>query len=261
MIAEIRQHNGTPTMFIDGQPVFASYLWHNAPTRDAYEARPWPAVAEAAYILCLDVARGREAASGAPGAGARGAFRFTGFRERMGRLLDVDPQARIHLRMYFEFMRHNGAWWHALYPDEVEIDSDGQPVTQSFASTVWREQAKDFIRAYVREIEAAGLEDHFFAFQTGAGHTGEWCKGGTSMYSLTGDYSAPMRRRFRAWLWEKYGDDATLRSAWADPNVTLQTAEVPPHLAQLTTTHQSFRDRAPRCAWNYYACLRPCAPT
>jgi hypothetical protein len=174
----------------------------------------------------------------------------------MGRLLDADPDAKVHLRMYFEFMRHNGGWWHALYPDELEIDSEERPITQSFASTIWREQAKDFIREYVRQIELAGLDDHVIAFQTGAGHTGEWCKGQTSMYTPTGDYSAPMRRRFRAWLWEKYGDDASLRAAWADPDVTLDTAEVPPHLAQITTTHQSFRDpRTEMRVVDYYLCL------
>ena len=258
MIAEVKQHNGTPTLFMDGKPVFASYLWHSGPTREGYEPAPVAKLyAEAGiHYYAFDVGAGGRGEWSGPGPGHEGHYDFSGFRERMGHLLDVDPDARIHLRMYFEFMRHNGAWWHALYPDELEIDSDGQPVTQSFASTVWREQCKDFIREYVRQIQAAGLEEHFFAFQTGAGHTGEWCKGLTSMRTATGDYSAPMRRRFRAWLWEKYGDDATLRGAWADPNVTLDTAEVPPHLAQITTTHQSFRDpRVEMRVVDYYECL------
>jgi hypothetical protein len=52
----------------------------------------------------------------------------------------------------------------------------------SFASRVWRAQAKEFLRAYIGHFRKTGLFDRVIAHQVGAGHTGEWVKGESSMY-------------------------------------------------------------------------------
>jgi hypothetical protein len=149
------------------------------------------------------------------------------------------------------------SWWYDLYPDEREIDSDGAKQRQSFASVVWRAQAKEFLRQYVLALRECGLEDRVFAWQVGAGHTTEWVKAETSMRWQCGDYSAPMRRHFRAWLERQYsGDISALRDAWADPEAAFQTAVVPSALEQSTARHGSFRDpRSERKVIDYYACL------
>ena len=36
MKAEVRLHNGTPTLFLNGEPAFAGYLWATAPTTTDY---------------------------------------------------------------------------------------------------------------------------------------------------------------------------------------------------------------------------------
>ncbi len=96
---------------------------------------------------------------------------------------------------------------------------------------------------YLRET---GLYDRTVAYQVCPGVCGEWVKNTTSMTPLTGDYSSPMRRRFRAWLRTKYRDDAALQAAWRDAIVTLDTAEVPSNAELLQTTHMSFRDPSRR---------------
>ncbi|NOR15432.1 MAG: hypothetical protein GQ544_06995 [Candidatus Aminicenantes bacterium] len=98
-------------------------------------------------------------------------------------------------------------WWHDMYPEEVEIASDGSKYRQSFASQIWREQAKDFLRGFIAHLQKIGLDDRVVAYQVGAGHTGEWVKGKISMYYLTGDYSRPMQEHFREWLKEHYHND------------------------------------------------------
>ena len=40
MTASIRQHNGTPTPFLDGVPVFAGYMWTRTPRPDGWEHAP-----------------------------------------------------------------------------------------------------------------------------------------------------------------------------------------------------------------------------
>ena len=36
MPASVKPLNGTPTLYLDGQPVFASYLWASAPVPTGY---------------------------------------------------------------------------------------------------------------------------------------------------------------------------------------------------------------------------------
>jgi hypothetical protein len=256
MAATVKPFNGTPTLFLDGHPAFASYLWTSSPGPGEYAGAPVARrFAEAGiHLYALDVGAGGSMPEWCgPGPGRASHFDFSTVEARLGRILDVDPDARFHLRMYLEMGQ---LWWYDLYPGEREVDSEGTSLTQSFASTVWREQAKDFMRQYVAHLRSIGLAGRIFAYQPGAGHTGEWAKGLTSMRSACGDYSAPMRRHFRAWLQEQYGTDDALRAAWADPNVTLEKAEVPPAAEQLRTTHQAFRDPTrEQKVIDYYRCL------
>ena len=40
MSAHVKMHNGTPTLFLDGQPAFAGYLWTHVPELDGHPAAP-----------------------------------------------------------------------------------------------------------------------------------------------------------------------------------------------------------------------------
>ena len=139
-----------------------------------------------------------------PWTGHAGHFDFTGVEARFGRILDIDPEARFHLRIHLEMGRERTEWWRDLYPDECELDSAGRRTTQSFASEVWREQANDFLRAYIAHLRDRDLDRYVIAYQVGAGHTGEWVKGDSSMWGYCGDYSRPMTRHFRTWLRGEY---------------------------------------------------------
>src|SRR5205814_764671 len=127
------------------------------------------------------------------------------------------------LRLYFE----TAPWWNALHPEECELASDGRRLNQSYASDVWRRDVNAFLRAYVAYLRSIGLDDRVVAYQVQAGICGEWIKNTTSMQPICGDFGEPMRRHFRTWLAGEYATDAALRAAWADPVVTLATAEVP----------------------------------
>ncbi|MBN1872897.1 MAG: beta-galactosidase [Anaerolineae bacterium] len=260
MTTHVRQHNGTPTLFFNEQPTFAGYLWAGAPTAEGYAmAKVARAYAEAGiHLYAFDVGVGApEPEWCGPGEGHTGYFDFSTVEARYGHILDVDPDARFHLRIHLEMGGQRGKWWRDLYPEECELDSAGRRNTQSFASTVWREQANTFLRAYIAHLRSLGLDKHVVAYQTGAGHTGEWVKGDSSMWAYCGDYSDPMRHHFRAWLRQTYQEDiAILRTAWDDEAVTFDKAEVPSAEAQLTTTHHTFRDpRHEQRVIDYYRCL------
>ena len=256
MTAEIKQHNGTPTLFLDGQPTFAGYLWTHPPDPEGYPAAPCARkFSEAGFHLyAFDVGTQPSSAEWCgPQPGHPDHFDFSTLEARLGRILEADPEARFHLRIHLRMPE----WWQKLYPEECEVNAEGQRLNQSFASQVWREQAKDFLRAYADHLQAIGLAERVIAYQTGAGNTGEWVKGDLSMDAACGDYSQPMRRHFQAWLRQCYHDDVSvLRAAWNDPRITFDTAQVPSAAAQLQTTHFTFRD--PACEQHvidYYRCV------
>jgi len=251
-------HNGTPTCFVDGKPTFLGYMWCSGPSSKGWDAAEAARLyAEAGiHIYAFDCGAGGPESmwcGSAPGRDSH--YDFSSVAENFGRIIDVDPEARFHLRVGME-MQHANEWWRTMYPEECQLRSDGQRLCQSFASTVWRQQAKDFLRHLVAHLQSVGLSDRVIAYQTGAGGTGEWVKA-DSMASDTSDYSEPMRQHFRAWLAQRYeSDEAALRTSWADDSVTLETAEVPSQEAQITTRHLTFRD--PRCEMqvvDYYHCL------
>jgi hypothetical protein len=233
--AEVKTHRGTPTLFIDGQPTFSAAYWVSAPSVAKWESAEASRGAAAAGIhtYAFDVGSGIE--------WSKPDYDFSTVKARFGRIVDVDPEARFHLRCQLEIGADD--WWSKLHPQELELHSNGRRYTQSFASRAWREQANSFLRAYIQQLSETGLLDRVVAFQVGAGHTGEWVKGETSMYDVCGDYSEPMRRHFRAWLRLRYRDDlVSLRKAWHDSGITFETAEVPPAQDQLHARRYIFRD-------------------
>jgi len=241
--AEIRPFNGSPALFLDGKPVFPAINWVSGPKPDAWEFEEQARLSAdtGIHIYAFDVGKGTEWVG--PGLGRGGDFDFSTVEARFGRVLQADPGALFHLRVYLE--TGHGDWWEEAHPDECEILSDGRRNGMSFASKVWREEAKEFLRAYIRHFRKAGLYDRVIAYQVGAGYTGEWVKGESSMYAPCGDYSRPMRLYFQDWLRKRYGSDVSmLRAAWHSPSVSFDNAAVPGAERQLEARLYTFRDPA-----------------
>jgi hypothetical protein len=241
--AEVKSLNGSPALFLDGKPVFAAINWVSGPERDQwdFEDQASRSAETGIHIYAFDVGKGTEWVG--PGPGRSGDFDFSTVEARFGRVLKADPAALFHLRIYLETGHDD--WWEKAHPEECEILSDGRRNGMSFASKVWRNQAKEFLRAYIAHFKKTGLYDRVIAYQVGAGHTGEWVKGESSMYGPCGDFSRPMRLYFQAWLRERYGNDLSrLRAAWHLSTVTFETAAVPKAERQLEARLYTFRDPA-----------------
>ncbi len=242
-LAEVRPHHGAPALFLDGKPVFPAINWVSGPKPDSweFEERARRSAAAGLHIYAFDVGKGVEWVG--PGPGRSGDYDFSTVEARFGRVINADPNALFHLRIYLETGHED--WWEKAHPGECEILSDGRRNGMSFASTVWLDQAKDFLRAYVDALRRTGLFDRVIAYQVGAGHTGEWVKGESSMYAPCGDYSEPMAKYFRGWLLRRYGNDAArLRAAWGRPSASFETAGVPEAARQLESRGTIFRDPA-----------------
>jgi hypothetical protein len=255
MKAHIHLHNGTPTLFLDGKPTFANIhlLGTVLPAGLSATQESIRAFAKnGIHIYSID-AVSSEWRGPVPGVPSHFDFRETA--PRLQQVLDADPDALFLLRMGFETRYLPGNWWNNLYPDEVEVLSDGQRISASYASQVWREQVQELLRAYIDHLRQVGLYDRVLAYQVAVGTCGEWIKDWSSMGSLCGDYSAPMLRAFRAWLKGRYGSDSALQRAWGRADARIATAEVPTCEEQMNSHRWLFRDpRQERNVADFYAC-------
>jgi hypothetical protein len=241
--AEVKPFHGSPALFLDGKPVFPAINWVSGPQADGwiFEEQARRSTETGLHIYAFDVGKGTEWVG--PGPGRSGDFDFSTVEARFGRVIKSDPGALFHLRIYLETGHDD--WWEKAHSGECEILSDGRRNGMSFASKVWREQAKEFLRAYAGHFEKTGLANRVVAYQVGAGHTGEWVKGESSMSAPCGDFSRPMQLYFQEWLGRRYANDVTmLRAAWHAPSVTFESAAVPKAERQLSARLYTFRDPA-----------------
>jgi hypothetical protein len=257
MKAEVRMYGGTPTIYLDDQPVFGGINWLGGMDRSKLQInqeviRKYSAAG--IHIYSLDAISTEWCGPQAEGSGL---FDFSPVGPRLQEILDADPDALFLLRLGFELRGFFYDWWRQMFPDECEVLSDGKRVGQTYASTIWQDQVKAFLRGYIAELRRTGMYERVIAYQVATGTCGEWIKDELSMGLVCGDYSQPMLRYFQTWLAEKYqGDLSAFQQAWADPQVTFETAQVPTADEQLHTTHFLFRDsQKERKVIDFYECF------
>jgi hypothetical protein len=255
-VAEVKSHNGTPTVFIDGKPSFYHLAWFPSPARKNSDKFRKTVRAHArrtgVHLYTFDngvVAFGSEGDAWIPGPrpGSDSHYDFGSVQRQLEQFLDPDPEAKFHLRLFLDFNADwdPNKWWSKLYPDECLVNSEGWKPENSFASTIWREQVKDFLRKFIAHIERIGLSDRILAYQINTGSSCEWFKYALGVGDLCSDFSPPMRRYFQSWLRKRYGnDEKALRKAWANSNVTFETAQIPSPQQQHDAKLCIFRDPA-----------------
>lgn len=264
MKAQVKQHNGSPTLFLDDQPVFGGMHLLiaqdiGALTEDQVTIARYARAG--IHIYVIDTVGPHWVG---PRPDRSGFFDYSAAGPRLREILEVDPQALFWLRLGFETNGLPDDWWNQMYPEEMEMLSTGRGVSQTPASTVWQSQVKESIRGLMNAFRREGLFERVIAYQIMTGSAGEWVKGTSSMGLACGDYSSPMRRYFQTWLRKQYqGDPAMLQSAWTDPKVNFETAEVPNVDEQFSSLHATFRDPAhERKTIDFYQCYADlCAET
>jgi len=180
-------------------------------------------------------------------------YDFTQGDARVQALLARQPQALLIPRLCFSYAGET--WWTAQHPDELAAGRDvhDQPVDYgpirggphecwpSAGSTLWTEQAAAATEAFVRHCEER-YGDNMLGYHPGGGITTEWFRWWTFIDGAYEDYSPAATAGFRAFLRERYADDAALQQAWAQPEVTRDTAAVPAASRQHAPALGFFRD-------------------
>ena len=253
--ASVRPHNGAPTLFIDDQPVFGAVHWSpDPPPSGDWFAEPFVrqfADAGVHLIHCQAGTRGPGPEWDDPD--ERGnTYYFERLLPRLRRLLEIDPDAYIILRVHLEMCL---PWWQQRYPEELEVWGNGQTENQSYASPVWRRQGGDFLEKLVQYLRSVPEGERVIGYQPAAGQTGEWVKE-SAMEGHASDYSAPMRAYFQNWLRQKYADLNDLRLAWKDGRAMFHTVDVPTPEEQEAADLYHFRDPAQGCkVVDYFECV------
>lgn len=142
-------------------------------------------------------------------------------------------------------------WWMRDYPEETVLydgvpgiddgdslrlirDDSKKRIRVSLASERWLEEAGERLRQFCENVWDTPEGKAVVGIQVACGLYGEWHQWGS-------DTSAPMQRRFRRFLREKYGTDEALQKAWNDPTVTIETAPFCPSPSQ-PRDEGDFRD-------------------
>lgn len=254
--AEVKLHNGLPTVFIDGAPSAYHFTWFPAPepgTADKFkQVVQATARRTGLHLYAFENGTQRFGNEGGstwvqgpkPGSDAL-TYDFEGVKWELEQFIEADPEARFHVRLFMEMNPEWAAdkWWSRRWPEECLVNREGWQPEESMASPVWRAQVNDSVRKLIAYLQSVGLDKRVLAYQVNVGSTCEWFKYPLNVGTLCGDYSPPMMRYFQGWLRQRYaGDEGALRRAWRDEDVTFDTATVPGPDAQFGTTLYTLRD-------------------
>ena len=187
-------------------------------------------------------------------------------------VLHVCADAAVFFRLHVRPPK----WWMKKYPEENTTYFDGKaipdiegglfrlieedaaaPTRTSLASQKWRDECEPIVRQFCREFAQTPEGNALAGIQVAGGVYGEWHYWGFNLREP--DASVPMRDHFRAWLREKYGDDASLQHAWNNETATLESALVPDMTARNGARDGVFRDAAhERNVIDYLRCQHEC---
>ena len=243
--AEVKPHNGVPTLMINDQPhkgmAWATY----SPSSEVFSDFTRAGVdlftfsgtpTEAGYGLSKTVWVGPDE------------FDYSEFDRRVLMLLQANPRAWFFPRLYL----HAPAWWSKLHPDEVvQFDAgDGRPQpfihaggkpAPSWASEIWRRDTVAALNKFIDHVAQSPYADRVVGYHLASGTTEEWMMWGANEDQWV-DYSPANVQGFRKWLRRKYATDAALQTAWADAARTLDNAVIPSKAQRSATRAGWLRD-------------------
>ncbi|MCP4644586.1 MAG: hypothetical protein GY851_29350 [bacterium] len=227
--ADVRDHLGAPTLFINGEPhPGTSYMTYH-PDPDNFAAIGRAGV----HLYSFSATPTESTYNLAPECWtAPDTFDYTHMDERAHMVLDNDPDAWFFPRLFLG----TPPWWAEAHPDDLVTFDPGTGAPEPFvlrgkrvaswASEQWRTDTATALRRFIRHVEASDYGHRVIGYHLASGTTEEWMQWGSNEDQWT-DYCPANAGRFRAWLRERYQTEARLQQAWNDLAVTFDTASIP----------------------------------
>lgn len=244
-VAEVRPHQGVPTLFINNEPKFPIAMIPIAdyPTQACAEfSRAGVKIYSHIIWNWRNITPGKDSTLTEPNRWwlGPGQYDFAKVDRRLKAVLAADPDAYLFPRIKLDPPQ----WWLDDRPDEMTGYPDGTRGPQhSMASRAWEEAYERMLRDLIGHIESSDYADRVIGYHLAGGKTSEWFWWGFDKGWI--DYSPSARARFREWLLDRYGGDvAALRTAWRDDRIAFESADPPGSELRETTEYGLFRDAA-----------------
>ncbi|HID08308.1 MAG TPA: glycosyl hydrolase family protein [Armatimonadetes bacterium] len=235
----VRMHNGAPTLFINGKPVFGMLFW-------GFRIDDYKRCNVHIYTV------------GVPLCWYKDKVDFTEADRAILQILSRDPQGFIIPRVYIGAPR----WWCNAHEGELTRYADGVGWVggrwggtrhQSFASTLWLKEASQALRRFIAHMQRSPFADRIIGYHIANGIYGEWHY--WSPIHLP-DTSEPMRRAFITWCKRKYGTIERLNATWGTKLRNFDEIRIPDMNARLSADIGIFRDpKRSRWVIDYYQCF------
>lgn len=224
--AEIRKHNGTSTLFVNGKPQFFMGYTTYFGKKKIYKR-----VADSGihfYLLHISFSGrwlhgGSEDSVGnytVPIWEAPGKYDFSSLDAGMNRILDADPNAYITIRTYLDSPR----WWDKKHPEEMCVWANGKRFRESIASQVWREETGETLKQVISHVRAAGYSSRVIGYSLTGQATEEWYY---HSYENGPDYSLPMQQAFQRYLKNEYKTIKKLNHSWNSAFSSFSDIKIP----------------------------------
>ncbi len=185
-----------------------------------------------------------------------GTFDIDGIRKQLAGILEVNPKAKIVVRINVSAPR----WWLDKNPTEfckvtcerAEKNTFSGNTAESLASEKYAEFARKYLKLFLEELSKTPESDRVIGFHIGGGVYGEWHYYG--IYQEP-DASAPMRQKFAAFARSRYGDIGQINAAWKTTFKSLDEIVVPSFDRRYEMGDGDFRDpQRDRYVIDYYQC-------
>lgn len=158
-------------------------------------------------------------------------FSYAALDAQLAAVLSANPDAYLIPVVHVS----SPPWWDQQHPKELMVFGDGKTTLPdsapgakrtfaSWASLVWRKDASASLTRLIRHLEESPFAPAIIGYQLASGENGRWVYPG-AREGVFADYSHAQQEAFRAWLKAKYKDVKTLRVAWGQPALPVNTPE------------------------------------
>ncbi len=231
-VAEVLPWQGTPTLFLNGKPVFP-FAFLGVHTGHYGEF-----AAQGAHLYSVGCGIGN---------GKVGQFDAGEPTKLFEEVLRRDPEALILPRIQLE----PPAAWLAAHPDQRVVFDNGTVGPQSFASEEWLELISGDLERFITWLRGSPFADRVVGLHLCTGYSAEWQSWGL-WDGLRGDFSPAFAAFFQSWLKQKYGTNTALALAWGQPGLTFEDALVPTRARREAPASLLWRPEEDRQVTDFY---------
>lgn len=214
----IKPVNGVPLLVINNKPTLPFVFFYNTHQSKGYIERfqnPQVTLSSKAGVHIYSML--------IPTSYVTNGKDFTGLNEIMQSFVDKDNKALFILRIW---PGPNAGWpeWKDIPKEETMLYADGTRGPISLASSYYWKLSNRGLTELIRYVEDGPYGNRIIGYHVGGP---EFEMFPFQFREKGPDVSRPSQARFRQWLHTRYGSDTKLQKAWANPAITLDTAEVP----------------------------------